>query len=141
MRNGYEKGFTLIEMMLVVVLVGILSAFAYSSYENQTDRTRRSAAQADMSALAASLEGWKAQNFSYDGATVAALAPDLAASSYYDVSIVLSNNNMSYEIRATPKGGMAGTGHMRLDERGRSCLNKADDSNCDLTDPAQSWSH
>lgn len=140
MNRKYRYGFSLIEMLIVVALVGILSALAYSSYKSQTDRTRRTETQGAMSALAASLEGWRAQNFSYNGATVAALSPELDTSEFYEVELVLSNNDMSYEIRATPKNTMVGTGHMRLDNRGRSCFDRSSDSSCDLADPDQSWS-
>lgn len=38
--NGRERGFTLIELMIVLVVVAILSTIAYSSYQSQVEKTR-----------------------------------------------------------------------------------------------------
>ena len=45
MRKSVSHGFTLIELMVTVVIIGILAAIAYPSYQNYTKQTRRSDAQ------------------------------------------------------------------------------------------------
>ncbi|WP_454912819.1 type IV pilin protein [Variovorax gossypii] len=64
MRNA-EKGFTLIELMITVAVIGILAAIAYPSYTEYGFRSRRVEAQNLLNDAAARQERWKAQNGKY----------------------------------------------------------------------------
>lgn len=62
-----KNGFTLIELMVVVVIVAIFAAIAIPSYQAYVRRAEASKAQQEMHKIAASLERHKARNFSYKG--------------------------------------------------------------------------
>ncbi len=55
-----QHGFTLMELMIAIVIIGILAAVAYPGYQNQIRRARRADAQGDLMAFAAAME----RNFS-----------------------------------------------------------------------------
>lgn len=62
-----SKGFTLIELMLVVIIVAIFAAIAIPSYQAQIRRSDIAAVQQEMLKLTEQLERYKSRNFSYHG--------------------------------------------------------------------------
>ncbi|ORU90198.1 MAG: hypothetical protein A6F71_04320 [Cycloclasticus sp. symbiont of Poecilosclerida sp. M] len=63
MKN--RAGFTLVELMIVVVIIGILASFAYPAYVDNTRATKRAAAQSDLLKLANFIERRFTENNSY----------------------------------------------------------------------------
>ncbi len=88
MSRPRQSGFTLIEMMITVVVIGILAAVAYPSYLDYIVRGNRSAAQSFMYGVASKQEQYLLDARSY-GATVAELAMTVPTevSSKYTISI------------------------------------------------------
>jgi type IV pilus assembly protein PilE len=62
-----KNGFTLIELMVVVVIVAIFAAIAIPSYQEYVRRSVASQAQQEAKRIATLLERYKARNFSYKG--------------------------------------------------------------------------
>lgn len=131
------KGFTLIELMVVVAIVAILAAFAMPAYQNHVLRSSRTVAMADMEAIAAAMARYRSQNFTYAGAVLGtgtgavfprAYSPDgPAAKAAYTLTLTAAGN--TFTIEAVPKGRQLkdSCGKLGLDQVG---VRKAVGSNC-----------
>ena len=139
-RVEVSKGFTLVELMIVVAIIGIIASIAYPGYQGVVKNSNRSAAQADLVALAAALERHKAANFSYQGAADGGAntgAPAVfhkhspssepIANKKYDLKIdTVSATGTTYIIKAEPVTGtsQAGDGDLWLYSDGRKGWDK-----------------
>lgn len=90
MKNN--KGFTLIELMLAVALIGILSAIAYPIYIEFIKNTHRSIAENEMLDISYKLEKVKTKNFSY----TAALDNDGKLQNFIHIGYTPRNGDLRY---------------------------------------------
>lgn len=60
-----ENGFTLIEIMVVVVILAIIAAIAIPSYQEYIRKNAESKAQQEVLKVSEQLERYRAQNFNY----------------------------------------------------------------------------
>jgi type IV pilus assembly protein PilE len=126
-RRSTERGFTLIEVMITVVIVGILAAIALPQYSEYTKRSTRSAAESLMLDLANREQQYLLDNRSYLGGGASAVTTLLSpspvppeVSQYYDVTIAAAAGPPpTFTITASPKAGtkMAGDGDLTLNEQ------------------------
>jgi type IV pilus assembly protein PilE len=118
-----NAGFSLMELMVVVAIIGILSAFAYPSYVRYVDNAYRDDAKAALISLAAHLERRFTENNSYcdSGNTevtdCGAATGDSGAPAFFATSVPLNGGTpiynlviedvspTSFEIRAVPVVG------------------------------------
>lgn len=94
-----SRGFTLIELMIAVSIVGILVAVAVGSYNSATMKSRRGAAQGCMTEGASYMERFYVTNMTYTGATLPACSSDVTP--YYTVSLSVLTAS-TYTVRAVP---------------------------------------
>ena len=64
-----KRGFTLVELMVAILIIGVLAAIALPSYSRYIRTSARADAQSQMLKLAGDLERWRAKNLSYAGFT------------------------------------------------------------------------
>ncbi len=123
-----RNGFTLIELMIVVAIIGILAAIAYPSYLNYKVRTHRTDAQAEMIAIGQSLSQYKATSGNYSNATIAIIyganVTPKSGTALYDLTLNVTAS--TWELIASPKPGTSqvGNGDIILNSQGQKCWTK-----------------
>jgi general secretion pathway protein G len=65
MRRGRHDGFTLIEIMVVVIIIGLLAALVAPQMLSQVDKARVTKAKADVQAMQTALTMFKLDNYVY----------------------------------------------------------------------------
>ena len=132
----YNKGITLLEVMIVAIIISILGAVAYPAYQNHLKKTQRIAMQAELMNLASQLQRYKIANFTF----LAAGTPITLANLNYTLnngSLMLpQGQNPTYSVElddvtantwtlvATPINNQLGDGFIVLNHRGEKCWNK-----------------
>lgn len=100
----WSKGFTLVELVITIAIIGILATIAYPSYVNYITRSHRSDGLASLSQVQLIMERCYSQNFSYVAAcTARPVFPLNSPQNFYTINI--SNlGATTYTLTATPRG-------------------------------------
>ena len=102
-RSLLQKGFTLVELMIVVVIVGILSAIALPNFLNQQNKAKATCAKTQVSALAKEQQVFFAENsaFAADADALGTTLPEKCNG--YD-QVVLTNEAITAAPTDTTNG-------------------------------------
>lgn len=128
-RPRRSRGFTLMELMIAVALVGILVATALPSYGSYVRRSARTEAQAFLMSVAARQQQFLVDTRTY-AATVDAMGmpvPARVAAAYTVSMVVLAGPPQTFVLTAAPAGDQTkdGCGTMTLNQAGAKTAAKS----------------
>ncbi len=103
-----RKGFTLVELAVVVVIIGVLAAFGVPRFLQSVERSKAAEAFAYLSAVRTAQERYLAREGTYASA-VTALDIQSAAPKYFTVGAVTATQN-TWTLTLTRAGASAGYG-------------------------------
>lgn len=118
--KGRMRGITLIELLIVVVIVGILAAVAYPSYQNQVRKSKRADGKAELLETAQELERCYSRFGRYNDGNCPVAFPITSPEGHYTLTAP-TMTAVSFTLDAAPQGDQvkdADCGTLRLTSTG-----------------------
>jgi len=119
MPRSRQRGFTLLELMVVVAVVAILALIAFPIYSSQVRKGRRTEAKEALSTIALGEEKWRVNNASYPTSPASVGGVSTTVNGYYTIAITRASSGTcangttkttgnNYVITATKAGDQSG---------------------------------
>jgi prepilin-type N-terminal cleavage/methylation domain-containing protein len=135
LNKRFQKGFTIVELLIVIVVIGILAALVITTYNGIQQKGRNTERTTDLKAVQGQLEAYYAQNGRYPSTT------DIGTTSANNVTFIqASMKGLDKEALRDPKGaggdysvGSSTTGvaskyqYKPTDDSGNACDNSTTD--------------
>ena len=96
-----SRGFTIIELLIVIVIIGILVAITAVSFGGITKQAKESALKSELKRISTSLELHKAKNGTYPTSLATAISPIANPTTNANITYAPLNNGTSYSLTAT----------------------------------------
>jgi type IV pilus assembly protein PilE len=107
--NARTGGFTLVELLVCLTLIGVLLGVALPAYQEHIQRVRRVDAQKSLVELAQSMERFYTSRGTYVGATLSFdQSPRDTGKAFYRLGFASGPDESGYVLQAEPVGAMAG---------------------------------
>lgn len=105
----HRQGFTLMELMITVAIIGILAAIAYPSYTEYVRRGQRAEARTVLLEATQFMQRFYASNDRYDTATLPAALQRSPANGtqLYAIGIAAGATRTAYTLQAVPQNSMS----------------------------------
>ncbi len=103
------NGFSLIELLTVIGIIGILASFSYPTYRDSVVRARRSDAKSSLMGQAQRVERFYNETNSYEGVADEFALPESSSEGFYTINIKVPDpsTKAGYLLIATPQKGQA----------------------------------
>ncbi|MEP5766311.1 MAG: type IV pilin protein [Halieaceae bacterium] len=145
MNTKRQQGFTLIEIMIALVILGILMAIALPAYNTQVVNTRVGECKAALLGFAQSMDKYYAVNYSYLDAAVSGADTGAPAGTLFPPTCTIEGDMVTYNLtiqassataytlRATPASGSSqvGSGYLEVNSLGQRFHDKNNNGSID----------
>ena len=137
-KSMQQQGFTLIEMMIVVAIIGILAAIAYPNYQRYVIKTKRVDMMSELHNIATQIQNRKLSQGSYAAINTAVITDfdnkpfPTQGTPLYTVTVTPNPLTSKWIITATPKTGtqMVSDGNLSLNYQGIKCRGNGANKKC-----------